>query len=90
MVRSETRVIYYGSGNLCLYPVPVPFDAPHNAKDVPAIRQLAQVHTVAHPKLAQTMHKSQVPIVIIYMCRAEQRLQTPAYLTSHTHSGSPL
>ena len=38
------------------------FCAPHDAEDVPAIRQLALVHTVPHPKLAHTMHRSQVPV----------------------------
>ena len=72
-------------GDLCLYVVTVPFYAPHNAEEIPA-----EKHLHAHPKLAQTMHRSQMPIVIIYMCRAEQRLQTPTDLTSHRTSGNPL
>ena len=39
----------------------------------------AEKHLHADPKPTQTMHKREVPVAIIYICRAKQRLQTPAY-----------
>ena len=63
----------------CIWYLHSVFAQPHNAEETPGIRQSgrlrslqsslckAEKHLHADPKPAQTMHKSQVVLVIIYM-----------------------